>query len=542
MLRVFRHDILDTNKFVVTLELVPGRESKGIKSDGVLELAADAYSDGRISAVSITDNPGGNPSLSPDGIGNEIFSFGMDVIIHFTCRDSNRIGMESRAWQLDRMGMKNILALTGDYSGTGFGGQGMPVFDLDSVTLIRALSMLSSKIEERGDPEGFLIGCAVSPFKSTEGEAFTQYLKLCRKVSAGAHFIITQLGYDARKFQELLQIQRDFGINVPTMASIYHLTPAVAQTMNSGKIPGVVVTDKLLKQVKEEWRNKQEGRKAAVERSAKLIAVVKGLGYHGIHISGIHQSFETVARTLDRSAEIEHRWEEFLPEFDFPQENGFYMYRKDPRTGLSTDEPHKFRSNSSRFERTGYKWFKHTHDLLFAFDSPLARGLRSIAGRLDKLRAGRMAMNAVEDSAKTLLLDCRHCGDCAIQHVAFLCPESQCPKHVRNGPCGGSRNGRCEVRPERFCVWFRAYQRLAAVGQTRELAFGCIPPRMWELNGTSSWLNFHLQRDHQSRGGKITRGCGKKRCFIPEAFQAGVGAEGERGADRKPVKRRCAPY
>lgn len=521
MLRVFRHDILDPAKFVFTLELVPSRESKGRKIDSVLQIAADAFADGRISAVSITDNPGGNPSLSPDVIGHEIFRLGMDVIIHFTCRDSNRIGMESRAWQLDRMGMKNILALTGDYSGTGFGGQGMPVFDLDSVNLICALSMLSAELEERGDPEGFLVGCAVSPFKSVEAESFTQYAKLCRKIAAGAHFVITQLGYDARKFQELLKVQRDFAIEVPTLASVYHLSPTPAQIMNSGKIPGVVVPDKLLHAVKEEWRGKEAGRRAAIERSAKLIAVVKGLGYRGVHLSGIHQSFETVARILDRSAQIEQRWEEFLAEFDFPRENGFYFYRQDPKSGLLSDEPSAFSGTSSRLERVGYKCFKTTHDLLFAFDSPLARSLGLVAAAVDKRRAGHLVMRVVEDSAKTVLLGCRRCGDCAIQHVAFLCPESQCPKHMRNGPCGGSRNGCCEVYPERHCVWFRAYRRLAAVGETRQLAFGCVPPRMWELNRTSSWLNFHLRRDHQSRGVKIADRCGISRRHIPAAFQAG---------------------
>lgn len=528
MLRVFRHDILEPGKFVITLELVPGRESKGHKIDTVLQMASEAYADGRISAVSITDNPGGNPSLSPDGLSNEIFRFGMDVIVHFTCRDSNRIGMESRAWQLDRMGMKNLLALTGDYSGKGFGGQGKPVFDLDSVNLICALSMMSRKLEERGDPEGFLIGCAVSPFKSTEAETFAQYAKLCRKVSAGAHFAITQLGYDARKFQELLQVQRDFGIQIPTLASIYHLTPGVAQIMNSGKIPGVVVTDKLLRQVKEEWQDKPMGRKAAIERSAKLIAVVKGLGYRGVHISGIHQSFEAVARILDRSAQIEHQWEEFLPEFDFPQENGFYIYKKDPKTGLSTDEPNAFSSTSSRLERMGYKWFKYTHDFLFAFDSPLARILNVVAAHVDRRQAGHLVMRVMEDSVKTVLLGCRRCGDCAIQHVAFLCPESQCPKHIRNGPCGGSRNGRCEVHPERHCVWYRAYNRLAAVGETRKLASGCVPPRMWELNRTSSWLNFHMRRDHQSMGIEIANACCLPRCRIPDAFKAGK--EGNSGS------------
>lgn len=530
MLRVFRHDIQDPDKFVITLELVPGRESKGRMIDTVLKIASDAYSDGRISAVSITDNPGGNPSLSPDVLANEIFRFGMDVIVHFTCRDSNRIGMESRAWQLDRMGMKNILALSGDYSGTGFGGQGKPVFDLDSVNLICALNMMSRKLEERGDPEGFLVGCAVSPFKSTEAETFAQYAKLCRKTSAGAHFVITQVGYDARKFQELLKVQRDFGIRIPTLASVYHLSPGAAKIMNSGKIPGVVVHDKLLGLVTEEWHNKQAGRKAAIERSARLIAVLKGLGYRGVHLSGIHQSFETVSDILERAAQVENRWEEFVCEFDFPQENGFYFYTKDTETGLSTDTPSAFNGTSSRLERAGYKWFKYTHDSLFAFESPLARGLRIVAAEMDKTHAGHLVMRVVEDSVKTLLLGCRHCGDCAIQHVAFLCPESQCPKHIRNGPCGGSRNGRCEVRQERYCVWYRAYNRLAAVGKTRELGFGCVPPRMWELNRTSSWLNFHMRRDHQSMGIEIIKACCPTGCNISTAFQAGSSGKEEKAA------------
>ena len=124
MLRLFQTDLLDSERFIITLELVPGRESFGQSVDTVKGIARDAFSDGRISAVSITDNPGGNPYLSPDVIGHEVFSVGMDVIVHFACRDMNRAGMESRALQLAMMGMKNILALTGDYTSKGFGGRG----------------------------------------------------------------------------------------------------------------------------------------------------------------------------------------------------------------------------------------------------------------------------------------------------------------------------------------------------------------------------------------------------------------------------------
>ena len=84
MLRVFQNDIVDPDHFTITLELVPGRESMGRTVDTVMGIARDAYEDGRVSAVSITDNPGGNPSLSPDVIGHSIFQLGMDVIVHFT--------------------------------------------------------------------------------------------------------------------------------------------------------------------------------------------------------------------------------------------------------------------------------------------------------------------------------------------------------------------------------------------------------------------------------------------------------------------------
>lgn len=146
MLRVFRNDMTDPERFVITLELIPGREHIGKSVETVIAIARDAFADGRISAVSMTDNPGGNPALSPDGIGSEIFKIGMDVIVHFTCRDTNRVGMESRALQLAMMGMKNILALTGDYAGKGFAGQGAPVFDLDSVSLQCLLAMLSERM------------------------------------------------------------------------------------------------------------------------------------------------------------------------------------------------------------------------------------------------------------------------------------------------------------------------------------------------------------------------------------------------------------
>ncbi len=496
MLTVFQTEILDPKRFIVTLELVPGRYSTGKSVDTVKGIAQDSFADGRISAVSVTDNPGGNPSLSPDVLGYDIFRVGMDVIVHYTSRDLNRVGMESRALQLAMMGMKNLLALTGDYTGKGFGGQGAPVFDLESVNAIKLLGRLSKRIIESGDPDGFFVGCAVSPFKSTEAECFSQYNKLFRKIRAGARFIVTQLGYDAGKFAELMGILRRNDLqHIPAMGSVYVLNPKAAKIMNKGIIPGVVVTDDLLAVVIKEWETPRQGRQLAIERAAKLGSVLKGLGYRGMHLGGIHKGFDTAGRILDRMQEIEGDWQEFYHEFNYPQPDGFYVF---PDSTSGEDETERYGRtpiNLSLKDKTHYSFMKKGHDRFFSYESPFASMCYKTSLWIDQHEKIKKIMSSLEKTSKRILLECQHCGDCAIQHVGFLCPESQCPKHIRNGQCGGSRDGMCEVYPDKQCVWVRAYNRMTYHKDKMDVEY--VPPRMWELNKTNSWINFHLKRDHQ---------------------------------------------
>ena len=525
MLRVFRDDLFDPGQFVVTLELVPGREHGGKSVDTVMQIAADAFSDGRISAVSMTDNPGGNPSLSPDVLGYEIFKLGMDVIVHFTCRDMNRVGLESRAIQLAMMGMKNILALTGDYAGQGFAGQGAPVFDLDSVTLQCLMAMLSERIINAGDPDGFLSGCAISPFKYTEAESFAQYAKLCRKANSGAQFIITQLGYDAHKFQELMRIQALMGLHLPTLGSVYILTPNVANMMNQGKIPGAVVPDRLLKLVRNEWADPAKGRAAGIERAARLGAVLKGLGYRGIHIGGVHKQFEPVAKILDRMKQIENHWPDFLSDFDFSPPGGFHAF---PESAEAVAVQHNYGRQPVQlpfWERLQFRMLELSHVLFFNTDASLAPIYQRLSKWFDGATSAGSILHFAENVGKQVMLDCRQCGDCAIQHIAFQCPESGCPKHIRNGACGGSRNGRCEVYSDRWCIWYQTYLRWAYAGKSNEMVRGCIPPRKWELDRTSSWLNFHLGRDHQGASAEFARFCSSRSACDPPDSGICIGSQ-----------------
>ena len=512
MLRIFQNDLYLPGEFITTLELVPGKDAMGRSVDTVMGIARDSFSDERLSGVSITDNPGGNPSLSPDVLGHDIFKIGMDVIVHFTCRDLNRVGMESRALQLAMMGMKNLLALTGDYTGRGFGGQGAPVFDLDAVSLLMMLEQINDRLYEAGDPDGFFTGCAVSPFKYTEAECFVQYAKLCRKISAGANFIITQLGYDARKFAEFMTVLKQLDVNLPVLGSIYLLTPRSARIMNQGLVPGAIVTDKLLARIQSEWKDPKVGRIKAIQRAAKLGAILKGLGYKGMHLGGIHKNFDGVGEILNHMEAIQDRWEDFLPEFDDPVPGGFYIFPNTSSGDSSTNSFNHESTFSPMSEKIHYALMKAMHDRFFSFEVKHARTLKKACQWIRHNPTAEKLLGFFENSAKKVLLNCQHCGDCGIQHLAFLCPESQCPKHIRNGACGGSRDGMCEVNPDKNCVWLKVYRRMAYSGSCHGLLSGCVPPRMWELNQTSSWLNFHLEQDHQSVSTGLGKYCSLQAC------------------------------
>jgi hypothetical protein len=104
----------------------------------------------------------------------------------------------------------------------------------------------------------------------------------------------------------------------------------------------------------------------------------------------------------------------------------------------------------------------------------------------------------VEHASKSMMFSCKDCGDCSLPDIAFLCPESQCAKNQRNGPCGGTRDGLCEV--EDFeCIWSRAYDRLKYEGRTQDLLKHAPVIQDESLRGTSSWSNSLLGKDHAAR-------------------------------------------
>jgi methylenetetrahydrofolate reductase (NADPH) len=471
----------------------------------VLAFAEKAARGGLVHALSVTDNPGGHPTLAPDVIGVEIGRMGIEPIIHFTCKDKNRNQIESILYAFDRIGIHNVLAMTGDFPLYGFEGKAKPVFDFDSVQLLHLISRMNEGLDIDGrapgggsrlPPTHTFKGCAVSPFKKLESETLVQYFKLCKKVQAGADFIITQVGFDARKFDELLRWMRHNEIRIPLLGNVYILNLPVARAMNRKSVPGCVVTDKLYRDCEEESRFPDSGKTSSLIRAAKQVAVLRGIGYNGVHIGGSNLAYEDVEWVIGKSIQLSGDWESLVHEFDFPQPGGFYLYEKDPKTGLNNDNCLK--TTGSPHIRPGYALMRIFHHVVFAPRAPFYGAACSFFKAIDNTSL-TSALTELEYWIKFVSSRCRRCGDCTLAEMAFLCPQSQCPKFLLNGQCGGSVEGWCEVFPyKKQCVFVRAYDRLKSYNEEESLKGAYIRPRNWVLDQTSSWANYFLGRDHKA--------------------------------------------
>ena len=250
---------------------------------------------------------------------------------------------------------------------------------------------------------------------------------------------------------------------VPVLGNVYILNLPVARAMNRKGVPGCVVTDKLYRACVEESRSPDKGRSAGLTRAAKLIAVLRGIGYSGVHIGGPNLRYEDIEWVIGKSAELSGDWRSLASEFDYPQKDGYYLYEKEPATGLNPDT---FSARTDVAAKApGYTVMRVLHRIAFAEGAPfygdLCSFFRSIAAtRLEG------PITELEYLIKFVSSHCRRCGDCTLAEVAFLCPQSQCPKFLFNGQCGGSSEGWCEVFPgTRRCIFVRAYSRLRAYGE-----------------------------------------------------------------------------
>jgi len=267
---------LASGKFVMTSEIGPP------KGTNIEEMMADAeLLRGRVDGINVTDLQSSVMRLGSMAVCHLLKEKGLEPILQVTCRDRNRLGLQADLLSASVLGIKNVLALTGDYASLGDHPQAKPVFDLDSVSLIGVIKKLEAGTDMVGNPlhgaPKFFVGAVVNP-GGNPVEA--QILKMEKKIKAGASFFQTQAVYDIGAFEKFIKQVAPF--KVPVLAGIILLKSAgMARFMNKN-VAGVFVPEPLIQRMA-----KAEDRvKTSIEIAAELIRELKNM-CQGIHIMPI---------------------------------------------------------------------------------------------------------------------------------------------------------------------------------------------------------------------------------------------------------------
>jgi len=490
----------DQSRFLCGIELVSTRgtmdDSRAVRTR---EFASELVKLEQCDWISITDNAGGNPMLSPTVLGKPILYGGKEVLIHLSCKDFNRNGLESTSWQLASEGFHNILTLSGDYPISGYKGTAKPVFDIDSIGLLKLLGDMNKGMSAGSKralrPTQFFLGAVTTNFKLHENEVVPQYLKLAKKIELGAEFVIAQIGYDSRKSSELKAYMDLHQLNAPLIGNIFILNDRVAHFFSSGKIPGVVVTKELVELCQRQAKSPDHGKKFFLELAAKQLAIFRGLQYRGVYFGGTEE-VEDLAQVFEMADSFsKDDWLQFAREIRFSRPQEFHYFEADEKTGLADatrKNPALLQTKPAPLSFHVNRWI---HDRIFTPGTGCFNLVQKLYTSATIKEQGPSLLRGIEHASKSVMFSCKDCGDCSLPDIAFLCPESQCAKNQRNGPCGGTREGKCEV--EDFeCIWSQAYDRLKTTGQEVSLLQHAPVIQDQSLRGTSSWANTFLGRDH----------------------------------------------
>ncbi|MCJ7701999.1 MAG: methylenetetrahydrofolate reductase [Anaerolineales bacterium] len=241
--------VLKAGHFAVTGELGPPQSADAEEIRHKASLLK-----GNCDAVNITDNQTAIVRMSSIGAGLLALQEGLEPIIQMTCRDRNRLAIQSDLLGAYALGLRNLLALTGDHQHFGNHPNAKNVFDLDSVQLVRTVAaMRDDKVFECGEPfkgqePRFFVGAAAAPF--ADPTDFRPY-RLAKKVKAGADFIQTQLVYDIEAFSKYMEKVRELGVHEKTyiLAGLGPLkSPGMARYMKNN-VPGILVPDEIIQRM-----------------------------------------------------------------------------------------------------------------------------------------------------------------------------------------------------------------------------------------------------------------------------------------------------
>ena len=284
--------LLRKGEFVVTSELGPPRGA----SREAVEKKAEILK-GYADAFNLTDCQTAMVRLSSIASGAILLNMGMEPVVQMTCRDRNRIAIQSDILGAASLGMKNLLCLTGDHQCFGDHPEAKGVFDMDSINLLdmfrqmRDENKFQSGEELKAEGPKLFLGAAENPFADPFQYRAT---RLAKKVKAGADFIQTQIIYNVEIFEEWMGMVRDMGLHkkVFILAGVTPIRSLGMAKYMKKNVPGMDVPDEIIKRLEGAEKKKAEGINICLE----VIEKVKKIeGVSGVHIMAVE-------------------WEEIVPE------------------------------------------------------------------------------------------------------------------------------------------------------------------------------------------------------------------------------------
>lgn len=236
---------MQSGKFVVTSELNP---PKGTDLASLLE-KAEMLRD-MVDAFNLTDSHASRMTMAPLAVAHLLLDRGIEPILQLTCRDKNRIALQSDLLGAHALGISNVLCMTGDDPSTGDHPDAKAVFDLEAIALLRAVSSLRSGNDIGGSQlkgaPAFNAGAVVNPGAP---DLEKELKRMEEKIEAGASFFQTQAVYDAGAFEKFMNAVRRY--NVPILAGFLMLKSGnMARNLNAN-LPGVAVPQEIVQEMDE---------------------------------------------------------------------------------------------------------------------------------------------------------------------------------------------------------------------------------------------------------------------------------------------------
>ncbi len=283
--------ILEAGIFSVTTEIGPPMSSDG---NFVRKRARDLK--GVVDAANVTDNQTAIVRMSSIAASCLSLQEGIEPVVQMTCRDRNRIAIQSDLLGGYALGLRNVLCMSGDHQSLGNHPESKNVYDIDSIQLLRALRrqkeesvFMNGKPTKK--PAQFFLGCTANPFADPEE---LQFIRLHKKIEAGAQFIQTQAIYDIEKFDRWMEKVRSAGFHKRAfMLAGILVNKSLKSIEMTRQVAGMKVPESFIERMSKASNSEEEGITIALEL-IKSICRIEGVS--GLHIMAV--GWESIVPTI----------------------------------------------------------------------------------------------------------------------------------------------------------------------------------------------------------------------------------------------------